>query len=114
MKADDPFEVNGNHDFKLTLLGPTQEALNQLADAWFTYLEKIFKGKINEDAFFDDAFEKMMEELRQAELAKAVLDQEELVAASGDWVADHAVAWEHDESLLYQWLIHYVLARIRR
>lgn len=98
VKADQPFEVNGNDGFKLTLLGPTQDALDNIADDWYTYLKKIFQGKINEDAFFDDAFEKMMEEMRQAELAKVILDQEELVSASGGWVEEHAVEWEREDS----------------
>lgn len=98
VKADQPFEVNGNDDFKLTLLGPTQEALDTLRDDWYETLKKIFPGKINEDAIFDDAFEKMMEEKRQEDLENAVLDQEALVSASGDWVEDNAVAWEHEDS----------------
>lgn len=98
VKADLPFEVFSNDSFKLTLLGPTQNALDTLSKDWYTYLKKIYQGKINEDVFFDDAFEKMMEEMRQAELEKLSLDQEELVSFSGDWVEDHTVDWENEDS----------------
>jgi len=97
VKAELPFQKIGNDDFKLTLLGPTQDALDNLADDWYDYLKKIFQGQINEDAFFDDAFEKMMEEMRQEELEKIILDQEELVSTTGDWVQDHAKEWEHED-----------------
>ena len=98
VKADTPTALDLGDGLKLTLLGPTQKALDNLADDWYDYLKTIFPGKINEDAFFDDAFEKMMEERRQAELAKTTLDLEELVSVSGDWVEDHSVEWEHEDS----------------
>ena len=98
VKADQPTTLNIGDGLKLTLLGPTQKALDNLAEDWYDYLKKIFPGKINEDAFFDDAFEKMMEGKRQAELAKTILDQDELVSASGDWVEDHTVEWELEDS----------------
>ncbi len=97
VKADKPKEINLNADIKLTLLGPTQKALDNLADDWYDYLKTVFHGKINEDDFFDDAFEKMMEGRRQADLLEATTNREELVSSTGDWVEDNAVDWKKED-----------------
>ncbi|MEO1033248.1 MAG: MBL fold metallo-hydrolase [Bacteroidota bacterium] len=98
VKADEPIVFESMDTFRLTLLGPTKEALENLAEKWYNYLKTIYQDSINEDAFFDDAFEKMMEEMRQAELNRTVLDQDALVSASGDWVADYCKVWDHEDN----------------
>ncbi|GAB1857241.1 hypothetical protein MHTCC0001_20770 [Flavobacteriaceae bacterium MHTCC 0001] len=98
VKADMPRTFNLDTDLKLTLLGPTQKALDNLAEDWYDYLKTIFQGKINEDEFFDDAFEKMMEGRRQEDLEALVIDQEAFVSTSGDWVKDNAVDWKKEDS----------------
>jgi hypothetical protein len=84
-----------------TLLGPTSTSLKDLAEDWKVYLQKKFVGKLNDDAWFDDAFEMMMEEKRQADME---LDPEELeerlVAGSEDWVADNSPAWKKQDASL--------------
>ena len=94
VKADLPLKIPLGPEAVLTLLGPTQEALDRMANKWYKYLIKRFEGQINEDAYFDDAFELMMEEMRQAALADAEMaDQESLVSARMDWVEENAVDW---------------------
>lgn len=89
-----PFGENG----MIALLGPSQEALDKLAKRWFKYLQKRFDGKINEDSFFDDAFELMMEEMRQEELNDMIApDPSTLVSASGDWVTDFTEDWNTED-----------------
>ncbi|MFD2562357.1 ComEC/Rec2 family competence protein [Aquimarina rubra] len=98
VKADEPLKLKLSNDLYLTLLGPTQSSLNKMANTWYRYLKRIFAGKINQDAFFDDAFEKMMEEMRQAELDAAILDEEMLVSTFGDWVENYTKSWEKEDN----------------
>ncbi len=96
--ADDPHIVPPNGAMNITLLGPTQNALDDLADDWYKFLKKRFDGEINEDEFFDDAFELMMEEMRQNDLESSILpDQSGLVSASGDWVQEFKEDWEKED-----------------
>ncbi len=83
----------------LSLLGPTADALKELADKWYDFLRKKYPGKINENTFFDDAFELMMEEEREAALEQVVLpSQESLVSGSGDWVDAFATDFEIEDN----------------
>ncbi len=94
-----PVRFDLGPDTSITLLGPTQEALETLGNRWYKYLRKLFKGKINEDTFFDDAFEMMMEEMRQAELdAAEAPDEEALVSTYFDWVEAKAVDWIKEDT----------------
>ncbi|NHF58111.1 MBL fold metallo-hydrolase [Flavobacteriaceae bacterium TP-CH-4] len=98
VKADEPLTISLSDDLRLTLLGPTQEALDTMADKWYDYLRERFGGKINEDAYFDDAFELLMEEMRQTDLeVRAARDEEALVSEGVDWVEANAVAWESED-----------------
>lgn len=97
--ADQPKQIPLSGNTTLVLLGPTKEALDKLADKWYIYLKSKFSGKIDEDAFFDDAFERMMEELRQAELASMTsADEERLVSGGRDWVEDKSVPWNDEDT----------------
>ncbi len=98
IKADKPLQLKVSENLQLTLLGPTEASLDKMASTWFRYLKKIFAGKINEDTFFDDAFEKMMEEMRQAALDKITLDEEMLVSTFGDWVVNYTKTWEKEDN----------------
>ncbi|WP_299436718.1 MBL fold metallo-hydrolase [uncultured Aquimarina sp.] len=97
VKTDQPLKLKLSDNLELTLLGPTQTSLDKMANTWYRYLKKIFAGKINQDSYFDDAFEKMMEEMRQADLDEAILDEEMLVSTFGDWVENYNKPWEKED-----------------
>ena len=97
VKVDQPKTFDVGSTAKLTVLGPTQAELDRLAEDWYDYLQELFPGKINEDEFFDDAFEKMMEEQRQLALEEMEQDLESLVSSGGDWVEDFAVEHENED-----------------
>lgn len=97
--ANEPYKIALGNGLELTLLGPTQESLDAMSDHWYKYLKKIFSGSINEDAYFDDAFELMMEEMRQNDLDNAAgVDLETLVSSGNDWVETNAVPWENEDN----------------
>ncbi len=99
VKADNPIKLNLGDGLELTLLGPTQESLDDMAKYWYKYLRKRFNGSINEDNYFDDAFELMMEEMRQADIDVAkTIDNETLVSIGDDWVEINAVEWEKEDT----------------
>ena len=101
VKSDSPLKMNIGDGLNFTLIGPTSTSLKNLADDWKSYLQKQFTGKLNDDAWFDDAFELMMEEKRQADME---LDPEELeermVAGSDDWVNDNLAEWKKEDTSL--------------
>lgn len=97
VKTDCPITISMADGLKITLLGPTPSALDTMAAKWRKHLEKIFPGRINEDAYFDDAFEKMMEEMRQEELQFSEYQEEALVSSFEDWVEKNALEWEHED-----------------
>jgi ribonuclease BN (tRNA processing enzyme) len=84
---------------KMTILGPDQEALNNLSEKWYKNLKKRYQGEINEDAFFDDAFELLVEEIRQSEEETRVTSSpERLVSDSGNWVKDYTLPWGDEDN----------------
>ncbi len=95
--ADEPLRLKISDNLVLTILGPTQASLDKMANTWYRYLKKIFTGKINQDSYFDDAFEKMMEEMRQADLDEAILDEEMFVSNFGNWVENYTKTWEKED-----------------
>ncbi|MDO5981595.1 MBL fold metallo-hydrolase [Flavivirga spongiicola] len=97
--ADSPKVIQLNDGLSITVLGPTQEALDNMSNHWYKYLKTIFQGKLNEDAFFDDAFELMMEEMRQSDLEQLEQpDPSSPVAVDHDWVtANYKDLWSHPE-----------------
>ena len=83
----------------ITLLGPTDESLNKLSKKWLSDLRKRYPGKINEDKYFDDAFELLVEEIRQVEeLQRLMFDFEREVSRSWDWVRDYQEKWEQEDT----------------
>jgi hypothetical protein len=85
------------NDIRVTVLNPTNESLDNLATKWYNYLKVRFTDAINEDAFFDDAFELMMEEIRQTELDKTIQQDEILGGGAHDWVEQYAIAFEDED-----------------
>ena len=98
VKSDAPITFSLSPDLQLTLLGPTTADLDGMGSKWRAYLSKLFSGPINEDAFFDDAFEKMMEEMRQAALELLVHEEESFVSSSQNWVEQNALEWEKEDT----------------
>ena len=97
--SDDTLRIALDADTTITVLGPTKKVLERLGNSWYTYLKKIFAGAINEDTFFDDAFEMMLEEMRQEQLEQdAQLDEETLVSSWGNWVDTYTTEWTREDS----------------
>ena len=98
VQVDQPIREKIADQTYITLLSPTPEALQHLADQWYKFLRKKFAGKINENAFFDDAFELMMEEERQAAIdATPVLIPDQLVSGEGDWVEQFSKFFDSED-----------------
>jgi beta-lactamase superfamily II metal-dependent hydrolase len=100
VKSDLPLKIQLGSGLKFTLLGPTGTALNNLAEDWKGFLQKKFVGQLNDDAWFDDAFELMMEEKHQAEMESEAEPEERLVAGSEDWVVDNSPEWKKEDQSL--------------
>jgi beta-lactamase superfamily II metal-dependent hydrolase len=99
VKCDVPLKIKVGDKLDFTLIGPSSTSLKDLAEDWKVYLQKKFVGKLNNDAWFDDAFEMMMEEKRQAEMeSKAEELEERLVAGSDDWVVDNSPEWKKQDT----------------
>lgn len=96
--ADFPMRFELSDETTITVLGPCQAALNFMADKWYSYLRTMFSGKINEDDFFDDAFELMMEEMRQAEIPTTETRDNETLISGGDWVELYEKKWENEDN----------------
>jgi len=99
VKSDAPLKIKIGDGLSFTLIGPTSTSLKDLAEDWKVYLQKKFVGKLNDDDWFDDAFEMMMEEKRQAEMeADGEELEERLVAGSNDWVVDNSPEWKKQDT----------------
>ena len=93
VSVDEPQVIQVQEDLKLTLLGPTRDELDRLAKKWLMDLRKRYQKEINEDTFFDDAFELLTEEIRQTEDESLPQDQELAVAAAHDFVLTYSKDW---------------------
>jgi beta-lactamase superfamily II metal-dependent hydrolase len=97
--CEHPKQISINSEASFTLLGPTPKALEGLGNKWYKDLRKRYQGKITQDNYFDDAFELLLEEIRQEEeKTKSTLDFEQNVSLTGDWVKDYQRDWDNEDN----------------
>ncbi|MBK9983316.1 MAG: MBL fold metallo-hydrolase [Saprospiraceae bacterium] len=100
VKTDAPTPLKMGDEVLFTILGPTTDALDKLGDDWRKSLMKLYDGKINDDSFFDDAFEGMTLAAHQAETNKKLTSTEKLVAGGRDWIQAESILWKTEDSSL--------------
>ena len=100
VKADTPQSLELNDKIRLTLFGPATTSLDNLAKKWREHLQKEFKGRLNEDAFFDDALEWLTLSSHQLESDQELVQDERLVAGETDWVKAHETDWGPEDTSL--------------
>ncbi len=81
-------KIQIENEIEFTLLTPTSDSLKRLGDYWLRNLRKIYAGEINEDSFFDDAYEKLLEMVE-----KPVLGGSGNVSGGSDLVKQNLDEW---------------------
>ncbi len=81
--------VRIDEDLTLTVLSPTYTDLEKMGKKWLDEISKWYDGELNEDAFFDDAFEKLMDGEKKPSLQRSGRD----VSGGRDWVTKYLPEW---------------------